>query len=269
VTFVTIAALVAAFALPGAQVRPVKGTAVDYGSGKTIIAESPTTLASRAGYSVEEFALGRLIASEGYGGEGRTAEATARTALAQAVVNEARRRKMSIVDLLTRSSDSVLLPGFFGSQKAKIYAATTKDPTKWDLEIARAVLRGSVPDLAKGATNFLDPEIWGGAIARGTTPTQGGYALGKFEEIITSWHKDKAWIGPIPGVDSYYLMLFRKEPNPAARAVSLVRVLDVYRRGIRGDHGVDARDPDGSVILSIAIVAGFVGAGYLLYRRLT
>lgn len=270
-TLVTIAALVAALNAPGANTYPAKGTAVDYGSGKVIVSEPPATLAARAGATPEEYALARLIASEGYGGTGDDAEARGRVAIAQAVVNEARRQRKSVLSLLTEHKDG-FMNGYFGSQKAKRYAATTRDPKRWDLEIARAVLRGSVPDLAQGATNFLDPEIWGRAAARGTTATQGGNPLKAFETVVNDWHKDKAWIGPILGIDSYYLMLFRKESNPAARAASLVRVMDVYRRGIRGDHapashGIAGSD-SGSVILSVAVVAGLVGAGYLLYRRL-
>jgi hypothetical protein len=169
--------------------------------------------------------------------------------IAQAVVNEARARHKGIFDTVAPS-------GSFGSQKLNGYCATTQHPNRWEGAIAGYVLTGQVPDLAKGARNFVHPSVWGNAIAGGRTPTQGGQELGAFETIMRRWHGEKAWIGPVPSIDPYYLLVLRNERDANARAESLGQVLELFRQGIAGRSSAAPGDPD--ALSTGAILVGVV-----------
>lgn len=215
--------------------------------------------------TLEQYSLSRLIQAEGYAGkydDDYIGEAAARVAEAQAVVNEAKRRKVSITTLLTGGD----LPGYYGAQGRKGYAATSRDSTLWDCQIAQAVLSGDVPDLARGATNFLAPSVWGNAEARGVAPTQAGNELSRFASVIERWGKTKAWTGSIPGVDSYHLALFRYEKSAEKREDSMRSMLAVYDSGVLGRNTRAPGHPDGSLLSRLALVA-FLGGVYGAIHR--
>lgn len=180
------------------------------------IATSPAQLAAQAGVDIETYSLARVLASEGYGGED-VGEIWAIVAIAQAVVNTARARGKNITALVTASTWGTPLAGHYGEQSGR-YAATSADPREWHLAVARAVLQGAVPDLARGATQFFDPLVQDGGVQRGTK-------IKTADAILQSWHAHSAWIGQVPMIDPYALMFLRPEPNPVLRAAALSAAL--------------------------------------------
>lgn len=225
----------------------------DMGDGRRRIRESPGQLAQQAGLSQEEYTLARMIASEGYsGGGGYLGETVGRVCLAQAVRNEAKRRGKTITELCTRD-------GHYGTQNWVIYCATSKDPVRWHGDIARAVLAGDVPDLVRGATNFVPPSLWGNAANAGQEATQSGNKLKAFTDLMASWHTSKAWIGDvIPGLNPYHLLLLKNEPSAERRRASLQAVLDLYDKGRKGQSGILPGNPDSAINISPTVAGVLV-----------
>lgn len=234
----------------GLRLTSTKLVQVDVGGGVSVgvVRTSPAQLASMAGLTKDEYTLARVVVSEGYGGAA-IGRAAAAVAIAQATRNGARASGLSITDKLTRSVYPETA-GLYGNQKGK-YASTAADPYAWHARVVRDVLADRVPDLVGGAANYLDPAVWG---KRGKDD--------EFERVVTSWHKDRAWIGPVPTIDSYHLMVFAKEANAAKRAASLSAVLAVYRRGKAGKSEPAPGDPDKSFpflpTLALLALAGLV-----------
>ena len=159
---------------------------------------SPVDLAKQAQVDLEEYSLARMVTSE----EGDS-DAVYQLAVAEAIRNRARARRVTITVLLTHSSmqpDS----GHYGVQSHGRLAASGSDPTQQSLAAARAALRLNT-NLARGATAFDSPKIH-------YQGHQGSAKLKPFSEILESWTaQDKlAWVGPIDGIDPYHLALFRK-----------------------------------------------------------
>jgi hypothetical protein len=181
----------------------------------------PDVLAQSAGATLEEYSLARCVASEGWGGDlgGRTEAAVV---IAQCVANCARRSKpfskQPIADKLLWSKFPAAR-GLFGEQRGR-YAATTRDATHWHLMVARAVLAGRVPDLARGGTSFLDPHVWR------VSGMQSGRKLEPLDSVLQRWTGAYGleWVGPIEGIDSRYLLVFRPQKDPKLRAASLARI---------------------------------------------
>src|SRR4051812_41751354 len=117
-----------------------------------VVEDDPQALADEAGFTLDQYALARMISSE----EGQ-ADPTTKAAIAWATVNEAARRGTTIAALLlwAKNSDH---EGHFGSQKEKDpssanyqgsdrYASTAVDPYTDDGTIAVGVLSGTIADL--------------------------------------------------------------------------------------------------------------------------
>jgi hypothetical protein len=265
----TVAALHAALSSPGASTALTHATVttVPTGSGGTvkIALASPADLAAAAGLSREAYALARVIRSEGYGSSKdpeRTARgrAAAAVAIGQAIRNGAELKKKSIEGALT-ASNFVAAAGYFGEQSGR-YAATTLDPTMWTGQVAQAVLANDVPELAQGAHKFLDMAVFAGG-------EQAGRPLGALKSVLTSWMMSEGleWIGPIPTVDPYYLILLRRGSSSSAeRQSQLDELLAIYEAGKGGDHEPADGDPDGGSLGGVGALVALLlllGAAYL------
>lgn len=266
----SVAALHAALSSPGASsaLTHATVTTVPTGTGGTvkIALASPADLAAQAGLSRDANALGRVIRSEGYGSSQdpeRTARgrAAAAVAIGQAIRNGADLAKRSIEAKLT-ASNFVAAAGYFGEQSGR-YASTTLDPTMWTGQVAQAVLANDVPDLAQGAHKFLDMAVF----ARGE---QAGRPLDSLKNVLTSWmlHDGLEWVGPIPTVDPFYLILLRHgNASHAQRQAQLDELLDIYEAGKLGDHEPAEGDPDdrSSDWSALVVLLAVLGAAYLAH----
>jgi hypothetical protein len=110
--------------------------------------------------------------------------------------------------------------GLFGRQIGQIRpAATSQDPSVADILIADYMLRttktGELPDITWGATHYLDRFSQDGMRVRAlqngdTTPPAGG------AEVFGSWSDGGdvlTWVGQIPDVRPWRLMLMRRRPD--------------------------------------------------------
>ncbi len=126
------------------------------------VADDPGDLAEEAGYSLEAYAAGRMLASEE-----STSDTTTQAAVVWALLNKATRSGKSIADVLLQAKNPANR-GHFGSQKDKDpasanfgdsdrFASTAQDPYDRDCKIAQQCMSGEIPDLTGGATNFDRP----------------------------------------------------------------------------------------------------------------
>jgi hypothetical protein len=195
------------------------------------IREPPADLARSAGVTLDVYALARLTRSEN-----ATDGPAYALAVCEAGRNEAARRaRLSSTPRETRSPAGNLLfrtsgtfdrtRGHFGRQRGR-WAATLLDPRVKDVVAAQECLKGTT--LAKGATKFFSPKAQDGG-------TQGGIALRRDAMgVIQEWGSDgNVWVGDLPGIDPYKLMLFTNVGRPAnSREMSLMR--NVVERGRGG-----------------------------------
>ena len=226
-----------------------------------VVTGDPSTLAGQAGVDVEVYSLARLAASEGYddprsSDESRTVAAVLEC---QAVLNKARARGVTVTAHLLRAvwSGGARAPGdgHYGRQGSKSAgyrdASTFNDPSYWHLAVAQAVIDGTVPDLAAGATDFLDPHLMGGV--------QNGIALESTRAVAQRWadQDQLAWIGDVPGLDPYWFAAFRKEGDADMRRLQV----DALLAAIGPDHAVadgapdDAGSPAGPLLLALLAFA--------------
>lgn len=197
------------------------------------VRESPEALLAQAraaardsSITIDELAGARLAASE-YGGGSLVELAT----IVDAEVNRAQKAGRSLFDSLTRGAG-------FGrqGQGSKRPASTRLDPEFRHIWAARAVLVGMARGMARGAVAFFNPAVMDKAHAawragRGSIPTSCD-ALGLLElwsfdrprlgdsacpfDSSKVGRQTRAWVGPIPGVDPWRLMLMAPaEPGPA------------------------------------------------------
>lgn len=122
----------------------------------------PRELASQAGAGIDVYALARLGASEA----GSEAE---KVAVMWATVNQARARKVTISQLLTRASKGGPSDGFFARQNVGgRFGSTARSPSAKDLEIARKVHAQLIPDPTGGARQWDSPKAQDALLAKGT-----------------------------------------------------------------------------------------------------
>lgn len=200
-----------------------------------IVNELPPELAKAASVDMETYSLARVIASEGYSGDDY---ALAMVGIGSVIKNEARRRFKDDPNAITRLLIYSQFPAakdHYGEQSGR-YAATTRDPMKWHVLFAKALLDKDLPDITKGATQFLDPWGPGG--------TQKNKRLEPFPEVMKRWHSKSAWIGEIPGLDTLSLAFFRPEPDEAKRESALASLLGIWRKRYGGSgQGTPAKPP--------------------------
>ncbi len=243
--------LTALLLLPG-----MLGKATKTSVGTTgIVPESPTELAKQANVPVDQNSLARMLASEGYGKKSSLrGRALAYIGMGQAILNVANARKTSVTSVLTASTKEAG-KGHYGRQNSKLggtrKAATTDDPTFAELVFARAILDGSydgneLPNIAQGATMFVDPLVFKGGM-------QAGQKLRSFDDVMTDWHKQVAWIGPVEGISSSHLVFLRPESSATKRAASLRDIMSMYQRG------------PGRSLLAWYLLFGFGVAGLVYY----
>lgn len=202
----------------------------------------PEDLAEESGSPLEVYSLARLLASEGYGGsaDGVTA---AMVAMGQAVVNQARRKTGGDVTRLLTNSTIEAAKGKYGRQCSR-YAATSQDPYDWHALVAQEVIYGDLPDLARGATKFLDPHVQ-------QAGTQAGARLRSLEEVLTRWSPDSAWVGEIPPIETEHLAFFR----PASDGTDSMQAL-LARLG-----GGAVPAAGGGVLLAVVGIAAWIALG--------
>jgi hypothetical protein len=217
---------------PGAQVPPGRSDAATvrrkersrritrshYDKQTGLVRESPAELLEQARandptVSLEELTAARLIASEHDSGT-----ETEWAAIVASELNRADRKGMTLYESLT-------LDGRFGRQGRKTSRGNTRASTRRDssiaqLRIARKVLSGELRGIAKGAQRFFDPR----------SQDRGSYRCNALE-ILEKWSFDYPrgtgrcfrrragrrpveWVGPVPGIDPYRLMLFRPARLP-------------------------------------------------------
>lgn len=261
----SVAELQAALSSPGANNALTRATltTVPTGTGGTvrIAMAQPAVLAAQAGLSREEYALARCITSEGYGGD-KVGRAAAAVAIGQAIRNGARLDGGKSIEAKLTASTFPEASGFFGEQAGR-YAATTQDPTWWAGQVAQAVLNDDVPDLARGGHKFLDMAVF----ARGE---QAGRQLNSIESTLRAWMltEGNVWLGPIPTVDTYHLVVLgRGTVSQAERQSQLDDLLAIYEDGKAGNNAPADGDPDADVSnwQALVVVAAVVGAAYLAH----
>lgn len=195
-----------------------------------IVDDLPVDIAKTIGYPVEVLSLAACIASEGYSGRDY---ALAMSLLGHVVMRVAKRRyphaSFPITTLLT-ASQFAPVRGHYGEQFGR-WAATTRPPTKWHLGFALELMNGAIPDMSRGATKFLD--LWGPG------DTQRNRKLRPFPDVMRSWHKEVAWVYPIPGIETGALALFAPEPDPSKRLRAFDAILTVWK----SIYGGGGREP--------------------------
>lgn len=128
-----------------------------------LVVDDPQALADEAGYSLEAYAAGRMLASE----EG-TSDTTTQAAVVWALLNKASRSGKGIADVLLAAKNP-RNRNHFGSQKDKDpdssnfgksdrYASTAIDPYDRDCLIVQQCMNGTIPDFTGGATNYDRPD---------------------------------------------------------------------------------------------------------------
>lgn len=169
---------------------------IDVANGYSIVRETPTDLAARAGVNVDVYSCARMIASEDGSANGYVL-----LALAEAIRNRARAANMTITRRLTISSKNESA-GKYSEQAAGKFASTRVDPTYRHVVAALAAINDGT-NLTEGATSFFDPRSQDGGV-------QGGHVLrlGSEDFIRERYSEGLAWVGPLPGIDPYKLMLF-------------------------------------------------------------
>lgn len=235
----------------------------------------PEDLARAAGkaigreVSVEAYTLARYLASEV--GSGTIGE---RVAVAQNALNRVR-----YVEPKTRTVTNLLLyrqaaghpnRGFYGpihgpagvsSAPYGRWAATSRDPTVGDLQIALGVLSGDIdPAFSKGADDQMGPEHL-------NDPVGSVVSHGK--------NRRQYWVGPLPGVNPWHTIQYRtiKDLDPASPlGQTLIARGVAAMRASKPDWSqtlfcADARSPVAmNVLLGFASTVLF-GAGVWATRR--
>lgn len=143
------------------------------------VLQSPQSIADEMGATLDEAALARMLSSE-HGGDSNLV----RAAVGAAALNHARSVGKSISAVLLRAKNPDH-NGKFGAQAdlsndpptSDRYASTRFDAYAGDLELARGLLDGTIPDVTGGATNFdvprgeSDPDrVAANRAAQGLTP---------------------------------------------------------------------------------------------------
>jgi hypothetical protein len=143
------------------------------------------------------YALARMLASECWTAFKGTSAVVVRTYTAWCAINEAKRRRLQVHELL-------MPDGVPGKQKGR-YAATTHDSKIVDRLIAWEVLH-STEDPTKGATNFDCPKAQADALAR----KEPGYK-DTADDVKKSRIKDGMELVLVPGIPEYQWRLWRRK----------------------------------------------------------
>lgn len=200
-------------------------------NGFVVVQGTPATLADDASLDVNTYALARMLSSEENSGS-----AEVLLALAEAARNQAARRGRSVYSLLT-SSKYPSRAGRFGAQKGA-WASTRLDPNGRHVAAAQVALGGS--DFTGGARDFFDPRTQDGGVQLGEA-----LRLTSEQYIADRAKEGLFWVGPLPGIDPYKLMLFRDGHGDVGEALA---VLEHGRGG--GSAG------GGGAVLALLLIVG-------------
>lgn len=206
------------------------------------VTKSATALVDEAarkvpGVDLQSYTLARLASSE-YGKA--TPEMWA--AVIDAELNRAERRKRTVFEHLCPT-------GTYGKQGGTRPAATTRDPTFQTLAAARAVLDGRARGIARGAERFFDPRVMD-VLHRKDPARVSCDAL----NLLDRWSYNRnqgptgkkcppgdrvgdhteAWVGQIPGIDPWELMLMRPMPPGPLHDAAFQQARAVILAGRRG-----------------------------------
>ncbi len=218
------------------------------------VVQGPVELHQAAGLERSMYATARCIASEyGYG------PGAALLSIGECLRWEAAERGCDVYQLLTFRSSAgyTWTHGNYGEQKGR-HASTAHDPDARTVAAARACASSR---LTGGAGRWFAPKTQDGG--RQGTGTLENDAI----DIAQSWGaRGWAWIGPLPGVDSYVHAVLRKVPAPVSNAdlVALVKL------GRAGRPTVGPSSPDLATAAVAAhgrpwwMIAAAVGAGVVL-----
>jgi hypothetical protein len=179
----------------GKRGRRIGGKEADTDPATRLCPTAPALLAAAAGASLAEYALARCIASEA-----GTLPAAGRAGVAWAVRNYAKRVGKGVAELLLGPEK------LFGSQNAGKgrYAATSQAPYTADLELARGVLGGAVPDPTRGAIQWDSPAAQRALLARKAA----GYRKTP-EDVAATRRKEGKEVVYLAGVDAEKLRFWR------------------------------------------------------------
>lgn len=194
-----------------------------------------------ASCTLDEYALARMLASEGYGG-GSEGRSVAYVLMACAAINQAKTKGVSPSGLLLRSVYGIPLSGHFGEQNGR-YASTKVDPYTDHLLAARTAVENL--SLGQGVDQYFSPVLQ-------DQGSQGGRRLDSdADAILLQWTAgQRAPIGPFATIDPYELMFFGPEYDASKRASQIAWGKDVIRRGRAG-----IRIPGGGSFGSVLLVA--------------
>lgn len=146
-------------------------------------------LAKAAGVPVDVYSLARTLRSEA----GRRSQAE-RIAVAWAVRNHAKRLGKTITATVTGGTKG---GGYYGSQNlGGRYVSTRYAPLKADLDLATAIMGGSVGDNTGGAERFFAPKAQDKLVAL----ARPGYTK-TAAMVRAQWEKEGWRVHGIPGVD--------------------------------------------------------------------
>lgn len=174
-----------------------------------VVAESPEYLAQSAGKTLDEYSLARMVQSE-EGGNGPVHM----LAVAEAAVNEARRRGRTVTRLLTASA-IVGVDGHYSEQAAGKWASTRSDPRERAAKAAELALQGS--NVFMGVVDYFSPRNQDAGSQNGHT-----LRLSSEQYIAERASEGLFWIGPVAGVNPYELMLFSRQPQGTTDAANAV-----------------------------------------------
>jgi len=170
-----------------------------------IVDGDPSSMAHEAGLTLDQYSLARMCASE----EGRGPGAYL-LAVAECAVNTAARRKVSVSDLLLKSSRSQGA-GKFSQQGLGKWASTSRPATRKSVAAAKAALAGS--NFTKGSRDYFSPSGQVVGSKQGVTTIK----TSSEKYIQDRKEEDLVWVGDLPGIDPTRLMIFidkNKISNP-------------------------------------------------------
>ncbi len=187
------------------------------------------TLIAQSGESEAVYTIGRVLASE-VGNQ----PTTYAYCVAEALIREAGVSGMSVLKKVTTPGAAypTANPGYFGEQRTR-YCASSKDPLKWHIEVARAALNNHDFNLSRGARRWVSLNVMDAGV-------QNGNALAyDADGIITKWAGDGwQWVGdiyhPTTGellILPYKLCLLAFVGAGKANTAAALAMVDQGRRG--------------------------------------
>jgi hypothetical protein len=224
---------------PGAKERLSTSSQDDAGT----VRQLPSTLLEQAirvagRMSLDEYTLARVISSEN--GSGPAAHLLC---IGDADLERARRRGISVFDHATGGT------GRYGSQKAPRPVATSRDPYVRQLRAVRLLLQpGGARGIAKGATQYFDPRaqlsLWRDGRASHPLVILDRWTFdrpwltrtrdddGRRVDTLGPPGSDQLeWIGPIPGVNAWELILLRRKTGDATQRANYEAARAIIERG--------------------------------------